>query len=230
MMRHCKPFSVHALTARRTRAVFCWVLGAFLIAVPATAHAQYLFEYSVWQNYVPVADGRPFSGLLCTGTTAVINYDNNPLTGNPKISDWCPAVGLGGENFGAQFSAELFAPVSGIFQFYLGSDDGSSLFIDGINVLSLIGEQPFTSGLAYVPFDAGTTHTYFMNYYANGQGGSAVQAMVDNRLDVFQPSDLESSNVGIVPEPSSLVLTASGLLALVLARRRKQRPSPDLSS
>ena len=72
------------------------LLALSLLVLPARAlRAQYGFAYAVWQNYFAIGDGSPYSGQLCTGTTAVINYDNNPLTNNPKISSWCAAVGPG---------------------------------------------------------------------------------------------------------------------------------------
>jgi len=198
-----------------------------LAALSSTAHAQYLFRYAVWGDYTRAGDGYPFANQLCAGVTPVINYDNNPATNNPKITDWCPEVGPTGDNFGAQFAAILYAAVAGTYSFYAGSDDGSGLFIDGAQVMALAGEQPFTSSIVNVWFDAGTTHTYLLDYYANPFGGSAVQATVDSRLDVSAaPQDIfNSPPITTVPDvpPLFLVATAFGSLGVVERLRRLRR-------
>lgn len=198
-----------------------------LVALSTPAHAQYLFRYAVWGNYTRAGDGYPFADQLCTGVTPVINYDNNPYTNNPKISDWCPQVGPGGDNFGAQFAAILYAFTAGSYSFYVGSDDGSGLYIDGNKIMALAGEQPFTSNLVSVWFDAGTTHSYLLNYYANPFGGSAVQATVDSRLDVSAaPSDIFADGpVTSTPDvpPLFLVGTALGSLGVLERVRRRFR-------
>jgi hypothetical protein len=199
-----------------------------LTALSSTAHAQYLFRYAVWGDYTHAGDGSPFANQLCAGLTSAIFYDSDALTNTPKFTDICPQTG--GANFGMQFAATLYAAVSGSFNFYVGSDDGSGLYIDGTPVLALAGEQPFTSGIVTVPFLAGTTHTYLLNYYANTFGGSAVQATVDPRLDVMAgPVDaFTSTPVTATPEPATLVLVASafgGFAVRGTVRRRRARAS-----
>ncbi len=197
-----------------------------LAALSSTADAQYLFRYAVWGNFTKGGDGSPFSDQLCTGVTPVINYDNNPLTGNPKISTWCPDVGPDGDNFGAQFAAILYASVSGTYNFYAGSDDGSALYINGAQVMALAGEQPFTSNNVGVFLQGGTSYTYLLNYYANDFGGSAVQATVDPRLDVSAPPEdffaTETTSTPDVP-PAFLVGTGLSLIGLVDRARRRLR-------
>jgi hypothetical protein len=122
----------------------------------------------------------------------------------------------------------LYAAVAGSFNFYVGSDDGSGLYIDGTPVLALAGEQPFTSSIVSVPFLAGTTHTYLLNYYANSFGGSAVQATVDPRLDVMAgPTDAFTNNpVTATPDAPPLILVATAFAAFGLTetvRRRRAR-------
>jgi hypothetical protein len=127
-----------------------------------------------------------------------------------------------------QFAATLYAAVAGDFSFYVGSDDGSGLYIDGTPVLALAGEQPFTSGMVTVPFLAGTSHTYLLNYYANDFGGSAVQATVDSRLDVMAVPQEAFTNTPVIATPDAppllLVATAfSGFGLMETYRRRRAR-------
>jgi len=184
-----------------------------------------LFRYAVWGDYTRAGDGSPFANQLCNGLTSAIFYDSDPNTNTPKFTDICPQTG--GADFGMQFAAVLYASVAGSFNFYVGSDDGSGLYIDGTPVLALAGEQPFTSGIVTVPFLAGTTHTYLLNYYANSFGGSAVQATVDPRLDVMAgPTDGFNTPVTATPDapPFILVATAFGAFGLTeTVRRRRAR-------
>jgi hypothetical protein len=205
---------------------------------PRNVQAQYLFRYAVWGNYTPApGDGYPFSNELCTGTTAVIHWDSDPLTTSPKFADWCPAVGPDGENFGVQYAAIIHAFVSAPFTFYLGSDDGSSLWIDGHQVMALAGERPFHDETITIPFLAGTNHSYLINYYANTFGGSAIAARVDLKLDVsapppdifvdgpIVPTDPFAPPPDIMPspEPSTVVLLATSLGILGVAKRVRRK-------
>lgn len=220
-----------------------WAGAAMMLLatlVPRNVQAQYLFQYAIWGNYTPApGDGYPFSDKLCTGTSPWIFWDSDPLTTTPKFADLCPAVGPDGENFGAQFAAIFHANVSAPFTFYLGSDDGSSLWIDGHQVMALAGERPFHSETITIPFLAGSTHSYLIDYYANTFGGSAVQATIDNRLAVAAlPKDLFNGGPVVptdnfvpenlfrttAPEPSTMVLlaTAFGVLGLAERVRRKK--------
>lgn len=198
-----------------------------LTALSSTASAQYAFRYAVWGDYTRAGDGSPFANQLCTGLTSAIFYDSDPNTATPKFEDVCPQSG--GANFGAQFAAILYAAVAGSFDFYVGSDDGSGLYIDGVSVLALAGEQPFTSGIVSIPFLAGTTHTFLLNYYANDFGGSAIQATVDPRLDVMAaPADVFNTPVTATPDAPTLLLVATAFSGLGLRgtfRRRRARTS-----
>src|SRR4051812_35789152 len=186
-----------------------------LMALSSTASAQYLFRYAVWGDYTHADDGSPFANQLCSGLTSAIFYDSDPNTLTPKFTDICPQTG--GANFGMQFAGILYASVAGSFNFYVGSDDGSGLYIDGTQVMALAGEQPFTSGIVSVPFLAGTSHTYLLNYYANGYGGSAVQATVDPRLDVMAgPADAFNTPVTATPDAPTLLLVATAFSGLGL--------------
>jgi hypothetical protein len=201
--------------------------ATMLAALSSTAHAQYLFRYAIWGDYTRYTDGYPFGDLLCTGTTPFIHYDSDPGTSTAKIAtDLCPAVGPSGDDFGAQFGAIVYASNAGSYTFYTGSDDGSSLFIDGQRVMFIDGEQPFHGGTVTLDFEAGTSHTLLWNYYANDFGGSAMAVSVDNRLDVAAaPEDFYATGWGMTATPdvppAILVGTAFSLFGAFGSVRRR---------
>jgi hypothetical protein len=210
-------------------------VGVLAAAAPV-AHAQYDFIYTIFQNYTPGVGGSPFSDPLCTGLTANIFYDNNPATTTPKFNALCPAVGDDQINFGAQFFAYMFTWNEGDYNFYVGSEDGSSLFIDGIDVLDYPGTHIFENGTVTVHL-AAMAHTYLLDYYANDIGvfpelyGKAVQATVDPLLNVTPYP--EPRYPLATPEPSTFVLFATGMgvfaLAVTLRRRRGFRAQMSVS-
>ncbi len=208
-----------------------------LVVAGSKLHAQYDFLYSVFANYTPGGNGSPFSDLLCSGQTSSINYDNNPNTTNPKIStDLCPAVGAQGINFGAQFSAFMFTWVPGNYTFYVGTDDGSSLFIDGVDVLDMPGTHSYESQTVSV-FLGALSHTFLLDYYANDIDdfhGKAVQVMVDPGLNVSTydesllfhgtAEDVNSDPPLVTtPEPSAVLLLLTGFGAVVGVATLKRR-------
>jgi hypothetical protein len=207
--------------------------GMLAAAAPA-ASAQYDFIYSIFQNYTPGIGGAPFSDLLCTGLTSSVNYDNNPATSTIKFNTLCPAVGPDQINFGAQFFAYMFTWDAGDYNFYVGSEDGSSLFIDGVDVLDLPGTHIFENATVTVHLEA-MAHTYLLDYYANDIGvfpelyGKAIQSTVDPRLNVTPYP--EPVYPLATPEPSTFVLfaTALGLFGLAIGVRRRQAAAPQMS-
>lgn len=202
--------------------------AAMLVVLSTASRAQYNFVYSVFGSYTNGGDGSPFSKLLCTGLTPNINYDNNPDTHNPKIPvALCPAVGPAGINFGAQFFAYMFTWTAGYFSFYVGTDDGSSLFIDGVDVLDMPGSHSYTSQTVTI-YLAAMAHTYLLDYYADNVDdfhGKAVQATVDPKLNVTPYKEpVLPPEVFPSPEPSALMLALTGFgmfaAGMVLRRRR----------
>lgn len=68
------------------------------------------------------------------------------------------------QSFAAKFETIFVAPKNSNYKFYLGSDDGSRLFIDGKQVLDRDGIHPFSMGSTQLKLDAGE-HAIRVDYF-----------------------------------------------------------------
>jgi mono/diheme cytochrome c family protein len=104
-------------------------------------------------------------------------YDGSPTTG----PDWDTAAvfakgiatqvgveyGDGKNSFGLRFEGFLMVPTDGDYQFYLASDDGSALQIDGENIIEALKHQSNTRLDASLSLTAGV-HSIQISYYEAG--------------------------------------------------------------
>jgi len=98
-----------------------------------------------------------FGDLILTREDSLINinFDQNPLPVN--------------DDFQVRWTGEIYAPVSGNYNFRTHSDDGVRLFIDGELVIDQWHDFPPTSHYGSIELDAGQ-HSLVLEYYENGGG------------------------------------------------------------
>jgi hypothetical protein len=217
-----------AFTAGPMRWIKRTAIAALLLAFAgARLHAQYEFLYTVYGNYSPNGDGTPFSNALCSDSTPNIFYDNNSATSTPKFpTALCDKIAPSGDNFGVEFFAYMFTWNEGDYWFKVGSADGSRLYVDGIDVLDMLGAHDFMRDSTLVHLGP-LTHTFKLDYFASDvdpRGNQkAIQATVDPGLNVTTFDETTRFHGVNTPEPSSIVLLATGCLALAWQRRRRER-------
>ncbi|MFD5831519.1 glycoside hydrolase family 3 C-terminal domain-containing protein [Lentzea sp. NPDC060358] len=102
-------------------------------------------------------------------------YNNRGLSGTPVVSrtdsvidfNWLtgsPAPGVNEDNWSARWVGTLTAPATGTYQFALTSDDGSSLYVDGRQVVDNWGDHGTQTRWASVPLQAGVPHQVVVDY------------------------------------------------------------------
>ena len=98
-----------------------------------------------------------FGDLILTREDSLINinFDQNPLPVN--------------DDFQVRWTGDIYAPVSGNYNFRTHSDDGVRLFIDGELVIDQWYDYPPTSYYGSIDLDAGQ-HSLVLEYYENGGG------------------------------------------------------------
>lgn len=176
----------------------CLSLAA-VAAAPLAATAQ--VTTSVYSGYVADGDGTPFTGLVGTLTTPGISF------GTDTGFNWHP---FDLPAFGSQSVGQLNVGASGEYSFSLTSDDGSSLFIDGVKVIDNGGGHgPFTA-TGSASLSAGT-HSFTVNFFEDFGGQSGVDLALPQGVTVA------------VPEPATLAFWLAGGAVLGAWKLRRRR-------
>ncbi|HUQ54178.1 glycoside hydrolase family 3 C-terminal domain-containing protein [Lentzea sp.] len=116
----------------------------------------------------------PVPAGVLTGLRADF-YNNRGLSGTPAVSrsdsvidfNWLtgsPAPGVNADNWSARWVGTLTAPVTGTYRFALTSDDGSSLYIDGRQVVDNWGDHGTETRWGSVDLQAGVPHQVVVDY------------------------------------------------------------------
>ena len=98
-----------------------------------------------------------FGELILTREDSLINinFDQNPI---PVVDD-----------FQVRWTGDIFAPVSGLYNFRTHSDDGVRLFVNGNLVIDQWYDFPPTSHNGSIELSEGQ-HEIILEYYENGGG------------------------------------------------------------
>lgn len=110
-------------------------------------------------------------------------YSNMALTGSPVLTridpnvdfNWngnSPGSGVGATQWSAKWTGTIDPPATGSYTFSLTSDDGSRLFINGQQVISMWQDQAATTQTATVNLTAGQPASVEVDYYQDGGASS----------------------------------------------------------
>ena len=116
-----------------------------------------------------------FGELILTREDSIINinFDQNPI---PVVDD-----------FQVRWTGNIFAPVSGTYNFRTHSDDGVRLFVNGTLVINQWYDFPPTSHNGSIELSEGQ-HEIILEYYENG--GGAMCELFGQFLDKMNLSSL----------------------------------------
>lgn len=211
-----------------TKSIKAAALASVIFAAPIAAKAaSYVGEF--WDasaSFNTIAEANAYAdGNASTGTfvSTAIDY---PAGSTGSISDTSTLETFLGVDYASYVGAlppslqysvfrisGTFLPGAGLKSYSVGSDDGFSLILDGVQISS----QSAPRGFAYtdVDYDAGAEPVDFVLTYYENRGNTGVEFKVDG---VVVDSSIA---VAPVPLPAALPLLAAGLGALGLWGRRK---------
>jgi hypothetical protein len=117
-------------------------------------HAEY------WSNAFPNA---PFTGAATlVRTDAVVNFNWGTGSPDPSISS---------DHFTARWTGSVQAQFNETYTFYITTDDGSRLWVNGQLIIDAWQDQPPTEWNGSIALTAGQRYNLEMDYYEN-QGGA----------------------------------------------------------
>lgn len=158
--------------------------------------------------------GSTLSNVFCEARTSTIDF-RSPTAFATFMRDNCAAFGAQsaavrqGYSFGARFEGVITAFSPANYTFSGRIDDGSRFWMNGTLVrdawFDTLTDYRFTTPLVQ------GTNTFQFDYYSNSHG----QAW-------FTMAMPTGTTFGVVPEPATLALTATGLAALALVARRRR--------
>ncbi|HTJ10480.1 MAG TPA: family 20 glycosylhydrolase [Dinghuibacter sp.] len=126
------------------------------------------------QAYATPVTGGARPGLGCTRYKGEFNHTRD-IGGTPDSALTTPGVGLPAgielPAYGLQFRGFINVPETGIYSFFLTSDDGSQLRIAGRLVVDNDGMHPAREKSGQIALQKGA-HTFALDYMDGGGGGS----------------------------------------------------------
>ena len=177
---------------------FLVLLTGCLYASRAEAVGQ--VNVDIFSGFNPVGGGVPYSGPVGSFTSPDVQFAST--TG----FSWHP---FSQTNFGADIHGPLNVPTTGVYSFTLNSDDGSLLFIDGVQRINDGGPHgPAAATNPAVPLTAGL-HNFEVQFFEDFGDPSGVDLTIPE-------------GITFTPEPSTLLLMAPGMVGMAWYWRRRK--------
>ena len=137
------------------------------------------------------------------GTTGTVtNFDVTTLS---------TALTGSADSFGVRYTGAVNIASAGSYTFWTGSDDGSGLWIDGVQVVSNDGDHSFVENSGTVSLSAGY-HTIEIRFYENGGTETLTANYSGADTASVKTSLFASANVGrMVTETATVSVTVNAV-------------------
>jgi len=149
-----------------------------------------------------------FTGTLAVRTDPVVDFDWGAA--NPPAPATLPAGITPPDTFSVRWRGEIEATASETYTFFLTSDDGSRLYLDGSLLIDNWRDQGPTTMSATFPMTAGRPVPIMVEYYENG--GGAMVRLEWNSLSTPRAVVPQSQLRSAAPAAAPTVTPDGGLL------------------
>lgn len=140
----------------------------FAISGIANVGATPPVNVNIYSGHSTTGGGTPYSNLVGSLKSTGVNFATS------TSYNWHP---FGLSDFGANITGLLQIPSDGTYAFTLNSDDGSLLYIDGVEVVDNGGPHSPTAVTGSAPLTAGT-HTFAVKFFEAFGGPSGVDLTI----------------------------------------------------
>ncbi|MFN3188972.1 MAG: family 16 glycoside hydrolase [Aureliella sp.] len=131
----------------------------------ATDVATYLLRDSVVRGETQNVQAKYYEG----NWTKLPDFDKLEPFARSKVYGFDLQASNRKNNFGARFETNFVVKEAGEYQFFIGSDDGSRLVVDGEEVIRVDGIHPVVYGNAKLQLEAGA-HSIQVDFFEAGGG------------------------------------------------------------
>jgi hypothetical protein len=193
------------------------IVSATVLVAVGSQPTQACVIGKYFKNVVPVPFSAGLDGIDFTATPDDVT-DDPQINFDLRSGEFNPALTGYVDNFAVEWTGWITPPVSGTYQFFTNSDDGSRLYIGS----NLLVENNFYQGMterssAPIHLDGGVAYDFRVMYFQAGGGEGVIASWLLPDLT----KEVIPLDVLTCPEPATLSLVALGGLAAILRRRRR---------